>query len=185
MYQLYKRVASPVGILTLVAKGPALTAILWENERPGRVRLGLMREAKDDPILTNAERQLTEYFAGTRERFDLALDFSGTEFQKKVWSALLSIPYGETRTYGDIAKQIGQPTAVRAVGAANGRNPVSIIAPCHRVIGSSGQLTGFAGGLSAKEALLTLEGANWGSRSSGRLVLVSGHDRIGLPPDAD
>ncbi|MGY6126903.1 MULTISPECIES: methylated-DNA--[protein]-cysteine S-methyltransferase [Paraburkholderia] len=173
---LYKRVASPVGILTLVAEGPALTAILWQNERPGRVRLGPMREAKDDPVLTSTECQLSEYFTGGRERFDLPLAFSGTEFQKKVWNALLSIPYGETRTYGDIAKQIGQPTAVRAVGAANGRNPVSIIAPCHRVIGSAGQLTGFAGGLPAKEVLLTLEGAQWGSRSSARLVCVSGRE---------
>jgi methylated-DNA-[protein]-cysteine S-methyltransferase len=110
---------------------------------------------------------LAEYFAGTRNRFDLELDFTGTEFQKKVWQALLTIPFGETRSYSQIAEQIGSPSAVRAVGAANGRNPISIIAPCHRVIGASGKLTGFAGGLEAKELLLTLEGGQWGQ--TGRL----------------
>ena len=110
-------------------------------------------------MLLETERQLKEYFAGERRTFDLTLDLAGTDFQRKVWSALLSIPYGETRSYGEIAAQIGHPGAVRAVGAANSRNPVSIIAPCHRVIGSTGKLTGFAGGLDAKAQLLTLEGA--------------------------
>lgn len=152
---------SPVGELKLVANGSRLAAILWENDKPNRVRLGPMTEASDNPMLMKTARQLEEYFAGTRNAFDLELDFAGTEFQKKVWAALLTIPFGETRTYSQIAQQIGHPSAVRAVGAANGRNPISIIAPCHRVIGASGKLTGFAGGLEAKERLLTLEGGQW------------------------
>jgi len=152
---------SPVGELKLVANGARLAAILWENDKPGRVRLGPMTEAPDNPLLQQAAQQLEEYFAGRRDRFDLELDFVGTEFQKKVWAALLTIPFGETRTYSQIAEQIGNPTAVRAVGAANGRNPISIVAPCHRVLGASGKLTGFAGGLEAKERLLVLEGGDW------------------------
>ncbi|MBN0980138.1 methylated-DNA--[protein]-cysteine S-methyltransferase [Pseudomonas hygromyciniae] len=148
---------SPVGQLTLVARNGKLAAILWETERANRVRLGELVEVSDNPALLQAERQLNEYFAGTRNRFDLELDFEGTEFQKKVWAALLTIPFGETRSYSQIAMQIGSPKAVRAVGAANGRNPISIVAPCHRVIGASGRLTGFAGGLEAKQYLLTLE----------------------------
>jgi methylated-DNA-[protein]-cysteine S-methyltransferase len=159
--------ASPVGELKLVANGSRLAAILWENDKPDRVRLGPMREAPDNPILMRTAQQLREYFAGTRNRFDLDLDFAGTEFQKKVWAALLTIPFGETRSYSEIARQIGNPSAVRAVGAANGKNPISIVAPCHRVIGASGKLTGFAGGLEAKERLLTLEGGQWGG--TGRL----------------
>jgi methylated-DNA-[protein]-cysteine S-methyltransferase len=154
----YRFIDSPVGQLKLVAKGPRLAAILWEHERPNRVLLGPMAEAPSSEILDRAEQQLAEYFAGTRDRFELDLEFHGTEFQKKVWHALLTIPFGQTRSYLDIATQIGNPAAVRAVGAANGRNPISIVAPCHRVIGSSGSLTGFAGGLEAKALLLTLEG---------------------------
>jgi methylated-DNA-[protein]-cysteine S-methyltransferase len=111
-------------------------------------------------ILRETRRQLCEYFAGERRVFSLPLEFNGTDFQRRVWQALLTIPYGETRSYGQIARQIGQPRAVRAVGAANGRNPISIVAPCHRVIGSSGELTGFAGGLATKAQLLALEGAS-------------------------
>ena len=159
MSYVFKIVDSPVGKLKLVARGSRLAAILWERDRPNRVRLGPMSEDERSPILVETARQLQEYFAGTRSRFELELDFAGTEFQKKVWVALLAIPFGETRSYGEIAKQIGSPNAVRAVGAANGRNPISIIAPCHRVIGASGELTGFAGGLKAKELLLTLEGS--------------------------
>jgi len=154
----YRFIHSPVGQLKLIAKGSSLAAILWQNDRPNRVLLGAMQEDRGSDILDLAEQQLAEYFAGTRHRFDLQLAFHGTEFQKKVWDALLTIPFGETRSYLDIAIQIGNPTAVRAVGAANGRNPISIVAPCHRVIGRSGALTGFAGGLAAKELLLTLEG---------------------------
>ena len=152
---------SLVGELKLVANGSRLAAILWENDRPNRVRLGPMTEAPDNPVLLKTARQLEEYFAGTRNCFELELDFVGTDFQKQVWAALLTIPFGETRTYSQMAQQIGKPTAVRAVGAANGRNPISIVAPCHRVIGASGKLTGFAGGLEAKERLLRLEGGDW------------------------
>jgi len=157
MSYAYKTLSSPVGQLTLVARDDKLVAILWENERPGRVRLGAMQENTQHPVLLETERQLTEYFAGRRERFELPLDFCGTVFQKQVWAALLTIPYGQTRSYRDIATQIGRPKAVRAVGAANGRNPLSIVAPCHRVVGTSGGLTGFAGGLPAKALLLGLE----------------------------
>ncbi|WP_214511272.1 methylated-DNA--[protein]-cysteine S-methyltransferase [Pseudomonas brassicacearum] len=158
MLPQYKTIQSPVGQLILVARETRLAAILWENERLNRVRLGPLEEDTQHPVLKETERQLLEYFAGQRRRFELELDFAGTDFQIRVWQALLTIPFGETRSYRDIAIQIGQPTAVRAVGAANGRNPISIIAPCHRVIGSSGSLTGFAGGLAAKQLLLSLEG---------------------------
>ncbi|PZR46147.1 methylated-DNA--[protein]-cysteine S-methyltransferase [Paraburkholderia fungorum] len=157
MTYAYKLMHSPVGELKLVANGNRLAAILWENDKPNRVRLPESIEAADRPILLETERQLNEYFAGTRDRFDLEFDFQGTEFQKKVWAALLTIPFGETRSYSDIATQIGNINAVRAVGAANGRNPISIVAPCHRVIGASGDLTGFAGGLANKMFLLSLE----------------------------
>lgn len=153
----FKTMPSPVGALTLVASDAGLTAILWENDRPGRVKLGAMEEAPDHPLLIEAERQIQEYFAGERTSFSVPLDFRGTDFQKSVWAALLTIPFGETRSYGEIARQIGRPSASRAVGAANGRNPLSIVAPCHRVIGTNGALTGFAGGLAAKEALLGME----------------------------
>ncbi len=159
MSYAYKMMDSPVGKLTLVAKGSTLAAILWENDRPNRVRLGPMHEDANSPVLVETERQLREYFAGKRDHFELELGFAGTEFQKKVWQALLTIPFGETRSYSEIAVQIGHAKAVRAVGAANGRNPISIIAPCHRVIGASGALTGFAGGLGAKKLLLALESA--------------------------
>jgi methylated-DNA-[protein]-cysteine S-methyltransferase len=158
MLPLYKTIQSPVGELILVARGTKLAAILWETERLNRVRLGPLEQDSDHPTLKETERQLLEYFSGQRRRFELALDFAGTDFQVRVWQALLTIPFGETRSYRDIAVQIGQPTATRAVGAANGRNPISIIAPCHRVIGASGGLTGFAGGLAAKQFLLSLEG---------------------------
>jgi methylated-DNA-[protein]-cysteine S-methyltransferase len=167
---IYHVMDSPVGQLKLVANGSKLVAILWENDRPNRVRLGPMTEVPDSDVLERTEQQLNEYFAGTRTCFELDLDFSGTDFQKKVWQALLTIPFGETRTYSQIAQQIGSPAAVRAVGAANGKNPISIIAPCHRVIGMSGELTGFAGGLAAKELLLTLEG--WDATRLKKRVVV-------------
>jgi methylated-DNA-[protein]-cysteine S-methyltransferase len=153
----YTHVPSPVGTLKLVASDAGLAAILWENDREDRVKLGAMIEQPDHPVLAETARQLGEYFAGTRNTFDLPLDFHGTTFQKSVWAALLTIPAGETRSYADIATQIGRPSACRAVGAANGRNPISIVAPCHRVIGSDGSLTGFAGGLEGKQYLLELE----------------------------
>jgi methylated-DNA-[protein]-cysteine S-methyltransferase len=152
-----KRINSPVGRIKLVAGEKGLAAILWENDNPDRVRLGVITEDDHHPILLKAEQQLAEYFDGKRRVFSLDLDFNGTDFQKNVWKALLTIPCGETRTYGEIAKQIGSPKASRAVGAANGKNPIPIIAPCHRVIGASGKLVGFAGGLESKARLLELE----------------------------
>lgn len=157
MSYYYKITTTPVGVLTLIASDRGLAAILWQDDSPRRVRLDPCVENADHPLLLQAEQQLQEYFAGTRQRFDLPLDFAGTEFQRKVWAALVSIPFGETRSYKQIAEQIGHPSAMRAVGAANGRNPVSIIAPCHRVIGANGKLTGFAGGLDIKAFLLSLE----------------------------
>lgn len=152
------RCPSPVGELTLVASDSGLAAILWEDDDPARVRLAPRVETPDHPVLRETARQLGQYFAGERWAFDLPLDFHGTDFQKAVWQALLAIPFGETRSYAEIARAVGRPTAFRAVGAANGRNPISIVAPCHRVIGTNGALTGFAGGIEAKRTLLTLEG---------------------------
>ena len=153
----YCYMASPVGQLKLVANEQALVAILWDNENPKRVRLAELIEDVSHPILLNTQQQLIEYFSGQRKVFDILLDFEGTDFQKQVWSALLTIPYGETRSYKQIAQQLGNEKAVCAVGAANGKNPISIIAPCHRVIGAGGALVGFAGGLDKKEILLRLE----------------------------
>jgi methylated-DNA-[protein]-cysteine S-methyltransferase len=157
MAYLYRTMNSPVGLLTLVASERGLAAILWENEDPARVPLQPLERDDTNALLIETERQLTDYFAGKLETFSTPLDFTGTEFQKKVWTALTTIPFGETRSYRQIAEQIGNPKAVRAVGAANGRNPISIIAPCHRVIGADGTLTGFAGGLEAKALLLKIE----------------------------
>ena len=153
----FMEMASPVGQLKLVATETALVAVLWENENPNRVRLAELIENVQHPILLETQKQLNEYFEGQRQVFDLPLDFEGTEFQQKVWQALLTIPFGETRSYKQIAEQIGNVKAVRAVGAANGKNPISIIAPCHRVVGANGKLVGFAGGLENKDVLLKLE----------------------------
>jgi len=148
---------SPVGLLSLVATDHALVALVWRVEGHSRAGFESAVEKPRHPLLRETARQLREYFAGTRRAFELPLEFRGTEFQRRAWSALLTIPYGETRSYRQMAEQIGNPTAVRAVGAANGRNPISIIAPCHRVIGMNGDLTGFGGGLDAKARLLSLE----------------------------
>jgi methylated-DNA-[protein]-cysteine S-methyltransferase len=153
----YKTMKSPVGLLKLIATDKGLAAVLWGNENPRRVPLPPLEKKKDHPILLQAERELQEYFDGKRTSFSVELDPKGTPFQTKVWKALSEIPFGETRSYGDIARRIGDIKAVRAVGAANGKNPLSIIVPCHRVIGSSGKLVGFAGGLKTKEILLSLE----------------------------
>lgn len=112
----------------------------------------------DTPLLVQAKAQLSEYFAGTRQEFTLPLSPKGTPFQQKVWAALQTIPYGQTRSYGEIARQIGSPKAARAVGMANHHNPIAILIPCHRVVGQNGALTGYAGGLERKKALLQLEG---------------------------
>ncbi|MGC1301657.1 MAG: methylated-DNA--[protein]-cysteine S-methyltransferase [Caulobacteraceae bacterium] len=154
---VFKIVDTPLGALKLVGSDAGLAAVLWENDDPRRVRLNVVGEDADHPVLVETERQLREYFAAERKVFDLELAFVGTEFQKRVWAELLKIPFGQTRSYGQIARDLGNPNAMRAVGAANGKNPISIVAPCHRVIGASGALTGFAGGLEAKAYLLALE----------------------------
>ncbi|MBT8201133.1 MAG: methylated-DNA--[protein]-cysteine S-methyltransferase [Acidimicrobiia bacterium] len=149
---------SPVGVLTLIASESGLRAILWPNDKPGRVRFeeDLVEDASN-PYIRKASDQLDEFFAGTRDYFDIPLDLVGTEFQIAVWTALQQIPFGETTSYGTMAEDLGKPTAARAVGAAVGRNPLSIVIPCHRVVGKNGSLTGFAGGLDAKVSLLDLE----------------------------
>ena len=154
-----KRIDSPIGGLVLVGNDDGLAAILWAHDDPKRVRLNIVAEDERYPVLVETARQLEEYFAGTRHAFDVKLNFIGTEFQNRVWSALLRIPFGETRSYGQIARELGNPRGARAVGAANGKNPIAIIAPCHRLIGASGALRGFAGGLKAKDTLLALEKA--------------------------
>jgi methylated-DNA-[protein]-cysteine S-methyltransferase len=156
MRYAYTAMESPVGELKLVAGERGLVAILWKTSKP----IGEVAAAAEDlahPLLVETERQLLEYFAGKRRIFDLKLDFIGTDFQRRVWAALLEIPFGQTRTYGQIARQLGDPNLMRAVGAANGRNPIPIVAPCHRVIGASGALVGFGGGLETKAKLLALE----------------------------
>ena len=157
MTLFYKEMESPVGKLKLVASAQALVAVLWEREQPNRVKLDIMNLDPRHPPLIEAERQLTEYFSGVRTEFDLPLEPHGSEFQKKVWQALRKIPFGETRSYLALAKELGSANAVRAVGAANGKNPLSIVVPCHRVIGTDGALTGFAGGLEVKAKLLDFE----------------------------
>jgi methylated-DNA-[protein]-cysteine S-methyltransferase len=159
---VYKFVPTVLGKLKLIASDNGLAAILWENDKPTRVRLGSLTENKSHPILLQAERELAEYLDGKRKTFSVKLDPAGTLFQSKVWKALEKIPFGETCSYSAIAKQIGNVKAVRAVGAAIGRNPLSVIVPCHRVIGASGDLTGFAGGLKTKKFLLALEGGEEG-----------------------
>jgi len=150
----YTRVPSPVDELLLVGSADALQRIEFAKG----VRVQPPQGAKQDAApFAAAMAQLEEYFDGSRRRFEVPLALHGTEFQRATWEALLSIPYGETRTYGEIAKSIGRPTAVRAVGAANGQNPIPIIVPCHRVIGANGTLTGFGGGLPTKQYLLELE----------------------------
>ncbi len=148
----YVFLESPIGRLRLLSNGSALVRIefLDRHQADGKEHR--------DPVLAQASRELEAYFAGKRRRFSVPLEAHGTAFQQRVWEALRAIPYGELRSYRDIAERLGNPKAVRAVGAANGRNPIPIIVPCHRVVGSDGQLTGFAGGLSVKRALLALEG---------------------------
>ncbi|MDQ6476857.1 methylated-DNA--[protein]-cysteine S-methyltransferase [Dyadobacter sp. LHD-138] len=155
MEYYFKTMASPVGSLTLIASDKGLSAVQWERGNPDRTRTGI--ENVNHPVLMETERQLNEYFQKKRKVFSLDLDFAGTDFQIKVWQALLTIPFGETRTYGQIAEQIGNPQAVRAVGGAANSNPISIVAPCHRVIGATGKLVGFGGGLANKALLLALE----------------------------
>jgi len=152
---------SPVGDLTIVATDQGVRAVLWPRDDDSRVALPETTPdpQRHHPVLAAAVAQLGEYFAGTRTTFDLPLDLRGTDFQLASWRALADIPFGATSTYGDVARGLGRPGAARAVGAATGRNPVSIVLPCHRVLGSDGSLTGFAGGLVTKRWLLRHEGA--------------------------
>jgi methylated-DNA-[protein]-cysteine S-methyltransferase len=151
----YQYLDTPIGTLRLVSDGEYLTRVEFQ----GSHQLAIKDTQIRDPVLRAAAEQLDEYFAGGRRTFNLPLKAGGTDFQQSVWLALAGIPLGELRSYSDIARQIGRPKAVRAVGAANGRNPLPIIVPCHRVIGRNGSLTGFAGGLAIKTSLLQLEGA--------------------------
>jgi len=149
---------SPVGELMLVCNGKALTDLhIIAGKYVPRVRSDWVRD-EGHGVLQQARHELDEYFAGKLRTFAIPLEPRGTDFQKRAWAALSRIPFGETRTYGQQARAVGQPTAVRAIGAANGRNPIGIIVPCHRVIGANGTLTGYAGGLGNKELLLKLEG---------------------------
>ena len=148
---------SPVGPLTIVASDAGLRAVLWPTDDPKRVPLDEVKGNDGHPVIAAATRQLGEYFDGERRNFDLPLDPAGTDFQQSAWVALRSIPYGTTVSYGEQAEQMGDKRKARAVGAANGRNPISIIVPCHRVVGSNGALTGFAGGIATKHWLLTHE----------------------------
>jgi len=153
----FSRINSPIGLLTLAVSQRGLVALEFGA---GKVGKGWVESAEK---VAPYARQLEEYFAGRRQLFDLPLDLRGTDFQKRCWRELLKIPYGETRSYADIARAMGNPSAVRAVGLANGQNPIAIIVPCHRVIGSDGSLTGYGGGLESKRKLLELEGALSGS----------------------
>jgi methylated-DNA-[protein]-cysteine S-methyltransferase len=151
---------TPVGALTLVGSDAGLRAVLWPTERTGRVVLpDDLATVTDHPVLSRAATQLGEYFAGTRQSFDVPLDLHGTAFQVKVWRALAEIAYGTSASYGEQAARLGDARKARAVGAANGRNPISIILPCHRVVGADGSLTGFAGGVDTKRWLLEHERA--------------------------
>lgn len=154
-----RQVDSPIGTLTLVATDDALVAVLWPEEREGRVRFSTepTTAPQSHTVLADAATQLAEYFAGERVRFDIPVELRGTEFQQQVWRSLAEIPFGETSTYGKQAAAIGRPAAVRAVGAANGRNPLSLVLPCHRIVGADGKLTGFAGGIETKRWLLDHE----------------------------
>jgi methylated-DNA-[protein]-cysteine S-methyltransferase len=149
--------ATPIGSLLLVASDRGLRAVLWPDDDPRRVIVGECGEDAEHPTLVAAAVQLAEYFAGDRRDFELPLDPVGTEFQLAAWAALRTIPYGSTVSYGEQAARMGDRRKARAVGAANGRNPLSIVVPCHRVVGASGSLTGFAGGLATKAWLLAHE----------------------------
>jgi methylated-DNA-[protein]-cysteine S-methyltransferase len=155
----YKIISSPIGDLQLIAGDQGLLAIHWHNHnlKSKSLQSPTLVANENHPILLETERQLQQYFQGNRKSFSLQLQLIGTNFQLDVWHALLAIPFGETRSYGQLARQLGNPNSMRAVGAANGRNPIPIIVPCHRVIGASGDLVGFGGGLKMKAQLLELE----------------------------
>ncbi|MEO7056808.1 MAG: methylated-DNA--[protein]-cysteine S-methyltransferase [Caldimonas sp.] len=164
-YTAQHRFASPLGPLLLARTEAGLAGAWFENQKHHPVAIDAPERA-DDPMLADAAAQLVAYFSGTRPAFDLRLDLYGTDFQRAVWAELLRIDSGSTCSYGSIARRLGAPAASRAVGAAVGRNPVSVIVPCHRVVGASGALTGYAGGIERKTALLRLE-AEGAARRSG------------------
>jgi methylated-DNA-[protein]-cysteine S-methyltransferase len=151
------RIETPLGTVRIVARGDAIAGVWFDGQKYDAVPDVAWRESPGDPLLRDAARQLQEYFAGRRARFDVALAPRGTAFQQSVWRAIAKVPAGRTASYGDLARRIGRPSAVRAVGAAVGRNPLSVVVPCHRIVGSDGSLTGYAGGLERKRSLLALE----------------------------
>jgi methylated-DNA-[protein]-cysteine S-methyltransferase len=155
--RIYTTLDSPLGELTLTASAGAIDGLFMDGQRHRPA--GVERWMRDDPPFAPAAAQLARYFAGERVDFDLPLRPRGTPFQQRVWAALREIPYGETVSYGELARRLGTPGASRAVGLANGRNPISIVIPCHRVIGADGSLTGYGGGLARKSWLLEHEGA--------------------------
>jgi methylated-DNA-[protein]-cysteine S-methyltransferase len=161
----YTSIDSPIGPLLAARDGTALVAIRFHPAEPCSDWL------RDDNAFDDVRHALDDYFEGSLVRFALPLDPRGTEFQKRVWRALLDVPFGETTTYGDLARGLGKPAAVRAIGAANGANPIPIIIPCHRVIGSDGSLVGFGGGLPVKRWLLDHEARTTGSRPFGSAVI--------------
>jgi methylated-DNA-[protein]-cysteine S-methyltransferase len=167
------RIETPLGTVRIVARGEAIAGIWFDGQKYDAVPDAAWHESPNDPLLRDAARQLREYFAGRRERFDLALAPQGTAFQKSVWREIAKVPAGRTASYGDLARRIGRPSAARAVGAAVGRNPLSVAVPCHRIVGSDGSLTGYAGGLERKRALLALE----------RVGVDSAHDVTAAGPD--
>lgn len=154
---VWREVASPLGALTVLASDAGIRAIAFAGEQTERAKMALPR-ARAHAVLDEAVQQLTMYFDGTSRRFDLPLELHGTDFQQRVWALVREIPFGQTRAYGDIARALGNVGASQAVGAANGKNPIAIAVPCHRVVGASGSLTGYAGGLDKKAFLLRHEG---------------------------
>ena len=167
---------SPVGDLLVTTDGRAVVEIWLGYEGPPP-------EPTADPVLDEACRQLTEYFAGARQEFDLVVAPAGSAFQRRVWAELTTVPHGATASYGQIAAALDMPTASRAVGAANGRNPVPVVVPCHRIVGADGRLTGYSGGLDRKQTLLLLEYADDGpGRSGGGRRPGAGSDLPGAPP---
>ncbi|MBO1753689.1 methylated-DNA--[protein]-cysteine S-methyltransferase [Allobranchiibius sp. CTAmp26] len=165
----FQMTGTPIGDLTLVRRGPALSALYMQKHRhqPEESTFG-PREESATGVLADAVAQLREYFRGERRTFDLPLDPVGTDFQQRVWAQLRAIPYGCTRSYGDLARALGSVGASRAVGLANGRNPISIVVPCHRVIGANGAMTGFGGGIERKVWLLQHERETLGEQDLGR-----------------
>ena len=149
--------STPLGTVLLASDGEALVGAWFEGQRYEPARGGSWERRRNTPVLVRAGAEMTEYFAGTRTAFTVPLAPAGTPFQRAVWNAIAAIPYGETAAYRDLASRIGRPSCIRAAGAATGRNPLSIIVPCHRVVGANGGLTGYAGGLDRKRTLLALE----------------------------